>query len=137
MISFKTKNMKTNKPIPESVDEYISDFPEEIKVILEKVRATIKNVAPDAEECISYMMPAYKQNGIIAYFAGQKKHLGFYATPNGNTEFKSELSKYKTGKGSIQFPYDEEIPYELIADMVEFNLAKNLQKPSKKTKTKA
>lgn len=129
--------MNSNKPVPQTVDEYISDFPEEIRVILNKVRATIKSAAPDAEECISYMMPAYKQNGIIGYFAGQKKHLGFYATPNGNKEFKEELSKYKTGKGSIQFPYTADIPYDLIAAMVKFNVLKNLEKPIKKTKAKA
>lgn len=109
-----------------SVDEYIRSFPEEIQLALNKIRAIVKEKAPDAVESISYGMPAYKLKGKpLLYFAGFNKHIGFYATPTGHSAFSKELSKYKQGKGSVQFPFDKPIPYELIGQIVEFRVFEN------------
>nr|WP_315156379.1 DUF1801 domain-containing protein [uncultured Flavobacterium sp.] len=106
-----------------TVDEYILAFPKDIQLLLENVRASIIKKAPEAIESISYGMPAYKTNGKpLVYFAGYKKHIGFYATPTGHTEFANELSNYKQGKGSVQFPIDHPIPYWLIEQIVVFRV---------------
>ncbi|MBK6834157.1 MAG: DUF1801 domain-containing protein [Bacteroidetes bacterium] len=117
--------MKTK---PKTVDEYIASFPKETQVILEQVRAWIVKAAPKAEEIISYGMPGYKLNGPLVYFAGYKGHIGFYATPNGHEAFEKELSKYKMGKGSVQFPIDEKMPLSLITKMVKFRVKENMEK---------
>ena len=117
----------------ENVEAYLADFPKEIQQILQEVRRTIKSNAPDAVELIAYGMPAYKLNGHpLVYFAAFKNHLGFYATPTGHEEFANELSKYKQGKGSVQFPIDEAMPLDLIARIVKFRVQENLAKPKKK-----
>lgn len=114
-----------------SVEEYIKTFPSEIQLILEKVRHIIFNKAPEAIESISYGMPAYKTNGKpLVYFAGYKNHIGFYATPTGHTEFANELSNYKQGKGSVQFPVDHPIPYWLIEQIVVFRVKENEKRKS-------
>ena len=108
---------------PKSTEEYISNFPKETQILLQDIRKTIKNAAPEADEIISYGMPAYKLNGkALVYFAGYKNHIGFYATPTGHSEFLVELSKYKQGKGSVQFPIDHPIPYWLIEQIVVFRV---------------
>jgi uncharacterized protein YdhG (YjbR/CyaY superfamily) len=107
----------------ESVQQYIDTFPSETKVILEKIRKIIRNNAPEAIEMIAYNMPAYKIKGKpLVYFAGYEKHIGLYATPSGHEAFAEELSKYKQGKGSVQFPLHQEIPYELIKKIVLFRV---------------
>jgi uncharacterized protein YdhG (YjbR/CyaY superfamily) len=112
-----------------SVDEYIRTFPSDTQLLLDKVRATIKEAAPEAVESIAYGMPAYKTNGKpLVYFAGFKNHIGFYATPTGHSKFASELSKYKQGKGSVQFPLDKPIPFELIGRIVEYRVKENIVK---------
>jgi uncharacterized protein YdhG (YjbR/CyaY superfamily) len=112
-----------------TVDEYIKSFPTDIQTLLKKVRETIKKNAPDAVESIAYGMPAYKMNGKpLVYFAGFKKHIGFYATPTGHAEFADELSPYKQGKGSVQFPLNKPIPYELIKRIVAFRVTENVAK---------
>jgi uncharacterized protein YdhG (YjbR/CyaY superfamily) len=122
---------------PANVDEYISSFPSSTQKILRQVRATVKKAAPGAEETISYGMPAYRLNGILVYFAGYEHHIGFYALPSGNLAFKKELSKYKMGKGSIQFPINEPMPLKLITDIVKFRVSENKKKESaKKAKKK-
>ena len=109
-----------------SVDQYIQAFPCDIQIPLEQIRAVIKAKAPDAIESISYGMPAYKTNKKpLVYFAGFKNHIGFYATPNGHKEFAKELSQYKQGKGSVQFPLNKPIPFDLIARIVEFRVNEN------------
>lgn len=113
---------------PQNVDEYISSFPEEIQAVLEQIRSTVKKAAPEAEEVISYSMPAYKLNGVLCYFAAFESHIGFYALPEGNETFKKELSQYKTGKGSIQFPLNKPIPFDLITKIVAFRRNENLLK---------
>ncbi|WP_348822919.1 iron chaperone [Flavobacterium aestuarii] len=115
-----------------SVDEYIKTFPDEVQLILEKVRKTIIEKAPEAVESISYGMPAYKTNGKpLVYFAGYQKHIGFYATPTGHSEFANDLSKFKQGKGSVQFPIDEPVPYDLIERIVVFRVTENKKKSKK------
>lgn len=115
-----------------SVDEYIQAFPSEVQMILNKIRNIIISKAPEAIESISYGMPAYKTNGKpLVYFAGYKKHIGFYATPTGHSEFANELSKYKQGKGSVQFPIDQSIPYDLIERIIDFRVQENEQKVKK------
>jgi uncharacterized protein YdhG (YjbR/CyaY superfamily) len=114
---------------PKSTDEYISSFPEETQIILQEVRNTIKNGAPESNESISYGMPAYKLNGkALVYFAGYKNHIGFYATPTGHAEFNEELAKYKQGKGSVQFPINEPMPLDLITKIVKFRVSEVLKK---------
>jgi uncharacterized protein YdhG (YjbR/CyaY superfamily) len=119
---------------PNNVDEYIASFPKETRELLEQVRATIKKAAPMAEEVISYQMPAYKQNGILVYFAGYSRHIGFYPTASGIEAFKKELSVYKNAKGSVQFPINRPLPLELIANLVKFKVAQNIEKQSLKKK---
>jgi len=108
------------------VEKYILRFPENIQKILRKIRKLIKDNAPEAEELISYGMPGYRTNKKpLVYFAAFRNHIGFYATPSGHSEFKEELSKYKQGKGSVQLPIDQPIPYELIKRIVKFRVNEN------------
>jgi uncharacterized protein YdhG (YjbR/CyaY superfamily) len=111
-----------------SIDEYITDFPEEIQKKLQELRAVIQAAAPDAEEKISYQMPAFAQNGILVYFAAHKNHIGFYPTSSGISKFKDELSDFGSSKGAIRFPIDKPIPYELVKRIVAFRLKENLEK---------
>jgi uncharacterized protein YdhG (YjbR/CyaY superfamily) len=122
--------METKKP--ENIDEYIGAFPNDVQEILEKIRATIQKAAPDATEKISYSMPAFEQNGIVVYFAAYKNHIGLYALPSGHESFKEELSKYKSGKGSVQFPLNQPMPFELITRIVKFRVKENIEKVKKK-----
>lgn len=117
------------KQSAKNVDEYIKSFPQEIRDLLMQVRKTIKQAAPGAEEGISYGMPAYKTYGKpLVYFAAYKGHIGFYATPTGHAAFVEELSRYKQGKGSVQFRLDEPIPYDLISSITKFRVAENAMK---------
>lgn len=105
------------------VGKYIDSFPDEIKTILVSIRMVIKKSAPGAQETIAYRMPAYRIKGKpLIYFAGYKNHVGFYATPSGHSEFEKELSYYRHGKGSVQFPLDKPIPYDLIERIVKFRV---------------
>ncbi len=125
--------MKSGKEAPATIDEYIADFPAGIQQLLEEVRATIKKAAPEAEETISYAMPAFRYQGKgLVYFAAFKEHIGFYPIPSGMKAFKKELSSYKTGKGSVQFPVDEPMPLKLITDIVKFRVKENLAKAKTK-----
>ena len=103
-----------------STDEYISTFPESTQIILQQLRTIIKKAAPKSTELISYNMPAYKQNGVLVYFAGYKNHIGFYPTGNGVAVFKDRLDDYKTSKGAIQFPLDKKLPVKLITEIVKY-----------------
>lgn len=116
-----------------NVDEYILEFENETRERLTAIRTLIRETAPEAVESISYGMPAYKVNGKpLVYFAGYKSHIGFYATPTGHEAFAKELSKYKQGKGSVQFPMSEPLPLELIKEIVMFRLEENKNKHEKK-----
>ena len=121
---------------PPNVDFYIAGFPPATKELLELLRETIKKAAPEAEEVISYQMPAYKSHGMLVYFAGYKNHIGFYPTGSGIANFINELSGYKTSKGTVQFPLDQPLPLELITEIVKFKVAENLEKVKEKHKKK-
>lgn len=116
-----------------TVDEYIQEFETETQERLNAIRKLILETAPQAIESISYGMPAYKVNKKpLVYFAGYKSHIGFYATPTGHKAFEKELSKYKQGKGSVQFPLKEPLPMNLIKEIVLFRLSENQDKNQKK-----
>ena len=120
--------MDTNRKAPKTIDEYIAGFPKDVQEILEKIRKTIHEAAPEAEEAIGYQMPSFKLKGNLVYFAAFKKHIGFYPIPSGIEKFKAELSVYEQGKGSVQFPLDKPIPYNLISRIVLFRVEENLKK---------
>jgi uncharacterized protein YdhG (YjbR/CyaY superfamily) len=107
---------------------YIDSFTVEAKVLLKQLRAAIRKAAPEAEEVISYNMPAYKFHGMLAYFAGHKNHIGFYPGASGIEAFKNELSDYKWAKGSIQFPINKPLPLDLVTRIVVFRVRENLIK---------
>jgi uncharacterized protein YdhG (YjbR/CyaY superfamily) len=111
-----------------TIDEYIAGFPEDVQTILQKIRATIAKAAPDAEETIKYQIPTFVLKGNLVHFAAYKSHIGFYPAPAGTEKFQKELTRYKSGKGSVQFPLDEPIPYELIAKIVKFRVKEQAAK---------
>lgn len=115
--------MDTRSSEYKTIDEYMKAFPQDVQIVLEKVRKVIKEAAPDAVEAISYGMPTFKLNGKnMVHFAGWRKHIGFYPTPSGTETFQKELSPYKAAKGSVQFPLDEPIPFDLIRKITLFRL---------------
>ena len=126
--------MKANQAVPRTVDEYIAGFPKDVQEILERVRRTIREAAPDAQEKISYQMPTFTLKGNLVHFAAFKNHIGFYPIPSGIEEFKEELSVYEQGKGSVQFPLAKPIPYDLISRIVKFRVKENLAKAEAKGK---
>jgi uncharacterized protein YdhG (YjbR/CyaY superfamily) len=111
-----------------NIDDYLAGAPEDVRPVLEKIRQTIHDAAPQAEEAISYGMPAFKQNGALVYFAAFKDHIGFFPTGSGVSHFTKELEKYDTSKGTIRFPLDKPVPYGLITKIVKFRLKENTQK---------
>ena len=118
------------------IDQYIAGFSLEIQAILQEVRATIKKAAPEAGEAISYQMPTFKLNGNLIHFAAFKNHIGVYPAPTGIEQFRKELSGYKGGKGSVQFPFSQPIPYDLISKIVKYRLQENREKAEAKMKRK-
>ncbi|MFN8472252.1 MAG: DUF1801 domain-containing protein [Anaerolineae bacterium] len=117
---------------PQTIDEYIAGYPPDVQEILQKVRQTIREAAPDAEETIKYRMPTFTLKGNLVHFAAFKHHIGFYPAPTGVKEFQEELSGYKGAKGSVQFPLDKPIPYDLISRIVSFRVSENLKKAEAK-----
>lgn len=115
-----------------TMDEYINAFPEDIQRILKELRQTIKELAPDVEETISYQMPTFTLHGNLVHFAAFQNHIGFYPTPSGIEAFKKELSRYKGAKGSVQFPIDEPLPLPLIRRIVEYRVKENVERKQKK-----
>jgi uncharacterized protein YdhG (YjbR/CyaY superfamily) len=132
----KGDTMKADQTAPKTIDEYIASFPKDVQEILERIRRTIREAAPDAQEKISYQMPAFTLKGNLVYFAAFKNHIGFYPIPSGIEQFKEELSAYEQGKGSVQFPLDKPIPYDLISRIVKFRVKENLAKAEAKGKRK-
>ncbi len=126
--------MQTDAPAPTTIDEYIAAFAPDVQVILEKVRATIRQEAPGAEETIKYQMPTFTLKGNLVHFGAFKNHIGFYPVPTGIEAFKSELAAYVGGKGSVQFPLNQPIPYDLIARIVRFRVQENMAKAAAKGK---
>lgn len=129
--------MKTAPTAPSTIDEYIAGFPPEVQAILQKIRLTIRKAAPDAQETISYQMPTFTLHGNLVHFAAFKNHIGFYPVPSGIEKFKKELAAYQQGKGSVQFPLDQPIPYGLITKIVKFRVKENAAKAAAKATAKA
>lgn len=128
--------MRTHPTAPQTIDDYVAGFPPDVQAILEKIRRTIRNAAPDAEETIKYRMPTFTLKGNLVYFAAFKKHIGFYPVPTGIEKFKRELAVYKGGKGSVQFPLDQPMPFDLISKIVKFRVKENLARAAAKGKKK-
>jgi len=126
--------MRTKQSPSKTIDDYIAGFPVEVQEILKKIRSTIQNAAPDAEETINYGIPTFTLKGNLVHFAGFKKHIGFYPTPTGIEKFEKELSVYEGAKGSVQFPLDKPIPYALISKIVKFRVKENLERAAAKGK---
>lgn len=126
--------MKTNPIEPKNIDEYIEGFPKDVQELLEKIRATIRKAAPEAEETIKYQIPTFVLKGNLVHFAAFKNHIGFYPAPQGMEEFKEELAPYEAGKGTARFPLDQPIPYDLITRIVKYRARMNLEKAAAKKK---
>jgi uncharacterized protein YdhG (YjbR/CyaY superfamily) len=119
---------------PKDIDGYISQFPTDVQAILEKVRATIRNAAPEAKETISYQMPAFKQHGMLVYFAAWKKHIGLYPPTSGDKALEKAVARFAGPKGNLQFPLDEPIPHALIERIVKLRVKQDSAKSAAKRK---
>ena len=113
---------------PKDIDGYISQFSADVQAILQKVRETIRHAAPEAKETISYMMPAFKQHGILVYFAAWEKHIGMYPPISGDKTLEKAIARYAGPKGNLQFPLDEPIPYDLIERIVKLRVKQDSAK---------
>jgi uncharacterized protein YdhG (YjbR/CyaY superfamily) len=112
---------------PSNVDEYIAQFPTDVQAIMQKLRKTIRQAAPQAEERLSYRMPGFFFHGRLVWFGGHKNHIGFYPTREGVEAFQTELAGYKIFKGTVQLPLDKPIPYDLITKIVKHRVEQNLK----------
>lgn len=128
--------MDVRTPNHANIDEYIQAFPSEIQSILQSIRTTIRKAAPEAEEIISYRMPAFRQNGILVYFAAFKKHIGLYPPVSGDAVIEKAIAPYAGPKGNLQFPLDKPIPYDLIERIVKLRVKQNQAKLSAKVALK-
>lgn len=128
--------MENSKGGFSSIDQYIAAFPEDKQALLETVRATIKAAAPEAQELISYQMPAFALKGNLVYFAALKNHIGFYPTSSGIEAFKNELAGYEFSKGAVKFPLNQPLPLELISKIVKYRVSENLDKAEAKARKK-
>jgi len=126
--------MQPNPAKPTSIDEYIALYPPEVKAILQQVRQTIRAVVPEAEEAIAYGIPTFKFHGNLVHFAAYKKHIGFYPAPSGLEAFKTELANYPGSKGTVQFPLDRPIPYDLIRRITLYRMEENLRRLAEKSR---
>jgi uncharacterized protein YdhG (YjbR/CyaY superfamily) len=122
------------KDIISNIDAYISQFPADVQNLLNELRATIQEAAPDAEETISYAMPTFRLKGNLVHFAAYKNHIGFYPAASGIKAFSKELSQYKGAKGSVQFPLDKPLPLDIVSEIVKFRVKENLEKAAAKSK---
>jgi uncharacterized protein YdhG (YjbR/CyaY superfamily) len=123
-----TRTRKMSRKKAETIDEYIERFPKPVRIRLEAMRKTIRRAAPNAVEVISYSMPAYRQDGILVWFAGFKNHIGLYPGASGIARFKKELSGYKSAKGSVQFPHDGPLPLALVIRIVRYRVRESRRK---------
>ncbi len=117
---------------PKNTDEYIANFPVEIQLVLEEVRATIKTAAPNATEAMSYSMPAFKDNGLLVWFAAHTKHIGFYPRASAIEKFYDKLISYTFSKGAIQFPLTAPMPLALITEIVKYRVEENKNRINKR-----
>lgn len=127
--------MKPNKTKIESIDDYINQFPDNIKLKLESIRAAIKKSAPKAKEVMSYGMPAFKINKVLVYFAAYKNHIGFYPTANPIKIFGEELKNYRKSKGAVQFQYEKKIPIALVSKITKFRVKEDLKQQNTQNKS--
>jgi uncharacterized protein YdhG (YjbR/CyaY superfamily) len=125
--------MPTGRATPKNIDEYIASFSPEVRAILEKIRLTIRNAAPGAQEIISYKIPAFRLNGILVYFAAFKKHIGFFPPVRGDAKLVKAASIYAGKKGNLQFPLDQPIPFGLIEKIVKLKVTQNSAKATRST----
>ena len=123
-----------NTTQPSTIDAYIAGFPPDVQAILQEIRRTIHAAAPGAQETIKYQIPTFTLNGNLVHFGAFKNHIGFYPTPSGTERFQQELSVYKSGKGSVQFPLDEPIPYDPIRRIVEYRVQETRSQARPKNK---
>jgi len=121
------RSMNAKKEI-KTIDQYIKTKPPNVQVLLQQLRKAIHEAAPQAQEIISYQMPAFKQNKVLVYFGGFKDHIGFFPTSSGIKAFENKLGLYKTGKGTIQFPLDQPLPLDLVKEVVHFRLKESSTK---------
>ena len=121
-------NMASHRKVFKTMDEYIATFPKNVQIILQELRQAIREAAPEAEEVISYQIPAFKLNGILVWFAAFKNHIGFYPTSSPMEAFKEELSGYEVSKGTIRFPINKPIPFDLVKKIVRYRVKQDLGK---------
>ena len=126
--------MTAEKSTPKNIAEYLAGFPKDVQEVLEMIRLTVQKAAPDAKETIKYGMPTFTLKGNLVFFAAFKKHIGFYPPPTGLEKFKAEIAAYAGPKGSLLFPLDKPIPYDLISEIVKFRVKENLAKAEAKGK---
>jgi uncharacterized protein YdhG (YjbR/CyaY superfamily) len=120
--------MAIGRVTPKSIDEYIARFSPEVQAILKRIRRTIRSAAPEAQEIISYQIPAFTLNGVLVYFAAFKKHIGFYPPVRGNARLEKAISPYAGEKGNLRFPFDRPIPYRLIERIVKHQVKQRYAK---------
>ena len=128
--------MENKRPKPASVDDYIAGFSPEVQHLLQAVRAVFRRAAPEAEEVISYQIPAYRQAGMLVYFAAFKQHLGFYPPVKGDAQLMQDIAPYAGDKGNLRFPYSQPMPFELIERITRLRVQQNLDKASAKAASK-
>jgi uncharacterized protein YdhG (YjbR/CyaY superfamily) len=128
--------MRMARTAPKSIDEYIAGFPPHVQELLQEIRATIREAAPDAAETISYQIPTFTLKGNLVHFAAYQRHIGFYPTSTGIEQFKNELAGYERSKGTVRFPLDKPIPFDLISRIVKFRVGENLARAEAKAKKK-
>jgi len=128
--------MEQGKTACTTIDEYIAQFPHDVQEILKTLRKVIRESAPDATEKISYQMPTFYLHGNLVHFAAFSRHIGFYPTPSGIEAFKKEIAGYKSAKGSVQFPIDKPLPYDLIMRIVKYRVEENLRTAAEKKSKK-
>lgn len=128
--------MKSDKFISKDINEFIAVFPEDTQKILQELRKIIHRAVPEAEEVISYQMPAFKLNGILVYFSAYKNHIGFYPTSSGIAAFSGKLASYECSKGTVKFPLDKPLPVDLITEIVRYRVKENLEKAHIKERIK-
>jgi uncharacterized protein YdhG (YjbR/CyaY superfamily) len=129
-------NVMAVQSAPTTIDDYIAAFPPDVQAILEKIRSTVREAAPQAEEKISYKMPAFFLDGVLMFFAAFKKHIGMYPPVRGDEKLNKELARYRGEKGNLKFPLDEPMPYELIAKVVKFRVKEHRDRMRLKRKKK-
>ncbi|MFO1499374.1 MAG: DUF1801 domain-containing protein [Verrucomicrobiota bacterium] len=126
--------MKPEKARPKNIDEYIATLPPKVQTIMGKIRQIIRKVAPDAQEVISYQMPAFKRHGILLYFAAWKSHIGLYPPISGDPELEKAIAPFAGEKGNLQFPLDAPIPYNLIQSIAQLRLKQDMAKAAARRK---